>query len=245
MSLFDSLKSMLAGPEVPPETREAVTRATGYRELLAAIDRICTANEVKLREIEREIRSLEGVERSEIERLREDQPSEREKKLILQRIERVRKQIRILDDKIDIHTKNIDLHQNLMGKIQRVESMSMQAIDEKLIDEVLGDFEEQFERYKNVMHAGMAADEVSTSPLTSKDRASLRALEEELLGKPEEAEQASPAREQQAQASAEKSPERERTNADEANRAQNTGESRLEGERARERAKPERELETE
>ena len=63
----------------------------------------------------------------------------------------------MFDDKIDIHTKNIELHQNLMGKIQRIESMSLQAVDDELISEVVTDFEEQFDKYRNVLHAGEAA----------------------------------------------------------------------------------------
>ena len=182
MSLFEKMKSLLSSPDLPPETRQAFEKAQSYRDLLAGLDRVCTANEVKLREIEREIQKLEAVERSEVERLREEGVTDRQKKLVLQRISRLRKQIQILDDKIDIHTKNIDLHQNLMGKIQRIDSMSMQAVDENLIQEVLTDFEEQFDTYKNVLHTGEAAQEGSTSPLTTKDRNELRKLEEELLG---------------------------------------------------------------
>ena len=182
MSLFEKMKSLLSSPDLPPETRQAFEKAQSYRDLLAGLDRVCTANEVKLREIEREIQKLEAVERSEVERLREEGVTDRQKKLVLQRISRLRKQILILDDKIDIHTKNIDLHQNLMGKIQRIDSMSMQAVDESLIQEVLTDFEEQFDTYKNVLHTGEAAQEGSTSPLTTKDRAELRKLESELLG---------------------------------------------------------------
>ena len=182
MSFLDSVKRLLGNPDLPSDTRSAFERAQSYRDLLIGLDRVCTSNEVKLREIEREIHKLEAVERSEVERLREPEVTDRQKKLILQRISRLRTQIQILDDKIDIHTKNIELHQTLMGKIQRIESMSMQAVDEALIQEVLTDFEEQFESYKNVLHTGEAAAEVSTSPLSTRDRVELRRLEEELLG---------------------------------------------------------------
>lgn len=183
MGLLDKVKQMFMGPELPPETRQAFERAASYRDLLEALDRVLTANEVKLREVEREIEKLSMVEESEIDRLKEPGLNDRQKKLVLQRIQRLRKQIKLFDDKIDIHTKNIELHQTLIGKIQRIESMAMQAVDEELITEVVTDFEEQFEKYKNVLHAGTAADIDSSSPLTAKDRLELRELEEELLGK--------------------------------------------------------------
>ncbi|MGE0434778.1 MAG: hypothetical protein AB7S36_21160, partial [Planctomycetota bacterium] len=187
MNLLDRVKQFLTGTELPPEAREKLEKALNYRDLLEALDRVCTANEVKLRELELEIGKLEAVERSEVEQLKEDGVTDRQKKLVLQRIQRVRRNIQMLDDKIDIHTKNIELHQNLMGKIQRIESMSLQAVDDELISEVVSDFEEQFDKYKSVLHTGEAAEQKVASPLSTKDRVELKKLEEELLGKKEPA----------------------------------------------------------
>ena len=185
MNLLDRVKQFLTGAELPPEAREKLEKALNYRDLLEALDRVCTANEVKLRELELEIGKLEAVERSEIDQLKEEDITDRHKKIVLQRVQRIRRQISLLDDKIDIHTKNIELHQNLMGKIQRIESMSLQAVDDDLISEVVTDFEDQFEKYRAVLHTGDAAEQRVVSPLSTRDRVELKRLEEELLGKKE------------------------------------------------------------
>ena len=52
-----------------------------------------------------------------------------------------------------IYERNMNLHLNLIGKIQQMEAMKLGGVDEAKIDQIVMDFEEKLEKYAAKLEA--------------------------------------------------------------------------------------------
>ena len=183
--LFDKIKMLFSRPEIPDETKGILSGATTTREILEGIDELLTRNELEFNEVNREIGKLEDIEVEEMDKVRSGNLPQRAKQNTLLYIKRIRKQMDNLQNRLNIFDKNINLHQNLIAKIQDMEAMQLRGVEESEIDEILLEFEGNFEKYTNTMLAGELAAE-SQSIMTSQEELELKKMEEEIMaGAPE------------------------------------------------------------
>lgn len=201
MSLLDHLRHLFSRAEIPDEARRIFDRAQTPQDLLRGLDHLLTQNEVEFRELERELEKLEAREREEIDRVRAGAVDGRQKRNALLAIQRLRKQMENYENRLRIYDRNMNLHLDLIGKIQEIEAMKLRGVDEARIDRIVMDFEEALEKYDDTMHAAEVAGE-SRSRLGAKDERDLAALEREITG-------AAPAREAEKEPAAAR-PERPR-----------------------------------
>ncbi|MBX3461140.1 MAG: hypothetical protein KF696_14435 [Planctomycetes bacterium] len=180
MSLLDRIKNMIKGQA--GEAEQVIRDASSTREMLEHLDELITQNEVELRKTRQELARLELSERASIENIKSGRVGEREKEFVLLQIKRTRGQMESLKLKADILNKNIELHLNLVGKIQAMEAMDLRGIEQNVVERVMLDFEEGMEKYREAVHAGEGVTTKKEDVLSARDKEDLRKLEKEILG---------------------------------------------------------------
>lgn len=180
MSLLDRIKNMIKGQA--GEAEQVIRDASSTREMLEHLDELITQNEVELRKTRQELARLELSERASIENIKSGRVGEREKEFVLLQIKRTRGQMESLKLKADILNKNIELHLNLVGKIQAMEAMDLRGIEQNVVERVMLDFEEGMEKYREAVHSGEGVIHKKEDVLSAKDKEDLRKLEKEILG---------------------------------------------------------------
>lgn len=183
--IFDKLKALFSRGDMPEEARGLFQQATTTRELLQGLDELLTRNELEFNELNREIAQLEEIEQEEIQKVRGGQLNDRVKQNTLLYIKRLRKQMDNLQNRLYIFDKNINLHLNLIAKIQDMEAMALKGVEEKEIDTIVVEFQTNFEKYMDSVVAAEAAEQYTHS-LSPEENVELKKLEEELLVSKEE-----------------------------------------------------------
>lgn len=180
MNLLERIKMMLTGSA--GEAEQVIKDAHSTREMLEHLDELITQNEVELRKTRQELARLELSERASIENIKSGRVGEREKEFVLLQIKRTRTQMSNLKLKADILNKNIELHMNLVGKIQAMEAMDLRGIEQNVVERVMLDFEEGMEKFRDSVHTGEGVIQTRDDVLTGKDKDDLRKLEKEIMG---------------------------------------------------------------
>ena len=180
MNLLERIKMMLTGSAGDAE--QVIKDAHSTREMLEHLDELITQNEVELRKTRQELARLELSERASIENIKSGRVGDREKEFVLLQIKRTRTQMSNLKLKADILNKNIELHMNLVGKIQAMEAMDLRGIEQNVVERVMLDFEEGMEKFRDSVHTGEGVTQTREEVLTSKDKEDLRKLEKEIMG---------------------------------------------------------------
>ncbi|MCA8914598.1 MAG: hypothetical protein KDB90_04230 [Planctomycetes bacterium] len=180
MSLLDQIKQMLRGTSGDAE--QVIKDAHSTREMLEHLDELITQNEVELRKTRQELARLELSERASMENIKSGRVGDREKEFVLLQIKRTRTQMGNLKLKADILNKNIELHMNLVGKIQAMEAMDLRGIEQSVVERVMLDFEEGMEKFRDSVNTGEGVIQSRDDVLTNKDKDELRKLEKEIMG---------------------------------------------------------------
>ena len=74
----------------------------------------------------------------------------------------------------------MNLHLNLIGKIQDVEAMNLRGVNEGRIDAIIMGFEENLEKYNETMHAAEVLDTTSVANASMHEERELQDLEREI-----------------------------------------------------------------
>jgi hypothetical protein len=180
MSLLQKIKDMIKGTS--GEAEQVIKDAHSTLEMLDHLDELITRNEVELRKTRQELARLELSERASMENIKSGRVGDREKEFVLLQIKRTRTQMGNLKLKADILNKNIELHMNLVGKIQAMEAMDLRGIEQSVVERVMLDFEEGMEKFRDSVHTGEGVTQTRDDVLTNKDKEELRKLEKEILG---------------------------------------------------------------
>lgn len=178
---FERLKNLFAKSGMPEDTQTLFKKAESSSQILAGLDDLVTRNELALRDIEKELRNLEDLESREVAAIRSGEVEGRSRRTSLRKIQRLRRQMDALEDRMKIHDANIELHMKLMAKVQAVQAMEMQGVEEEQIETILVDFESQLDGYTGTLRAGDLADSQNVSIDPDADR-ELADLEAEILG---------------------------------------------------------------
>jgi len=157
--MLEPLKRLFRRGDLPDATRDLFRSARSTRELLEGLDRLIDRNRLAVRAIERDIESLEEGERAEGERIRSGELAPRARRNALRAIQRIRREVGHLDERIRIHDRNIALHQDLVAKIQAVDAMRMRGVEEAHIDAVMTQFEAEIDAYRSTLESGELAAE--------------------------------------------------------------------------------------
>ena len=191
--LMDRLKQLFSRKEIPVEARDILSHATTPMEMLRGLDELITRNEVEVDRIHKEIEALETVEGQEKDRIRQGELPDRSRNNALRRIQRLRKQMDNLEERLRIYNRNINLQIHLAGKVQALEAMELRGVDEERIDSILLEYEEELATYSSVLDT----EDVATSALPNEldDTDELRALQDEILGTKSEPDPVAPAAE--------------------------------------------------
>lgn len=180
MSLLERIKNILKGQA--GEAEQVIRESHSTREMLDHLDELITRNEVELRKTRQELARLELAERASIENIKQGRVGDREKEFVLLQIKRTRGQMDSLKLKADILNKNIELHLNLVGKIQAMEAMDLRGIEQNVVERVMMDFEEGMEKFRDSVQTGEGVTRNRSEVLSGKDKEELRALEREIMG---------------------------------------------------------------
>ena len=180
MNLLERIKAMFSGSSGDAE--QVIKNANSTREMLEHLDELITQNEVELRKTRQELARLELSERASIENIKSGRVGDKEKQFVLLQIKRTRTQMDNLKLKADILNKNIELHMNLVGKIQAMEAMDLRGIEQSVVERVMLDFEEGMEKFRESVQTGDGVVQSRDEVLTTKDKEELRKLEQEIMG---------------------------------------------------------------
>jgi hypothetical protein len=183
MSIFDKLAKLFKDTPLPEETKDIFVNTSDTKELLSGLDKLITRNELRLKQLNKELENLEEMEQTDVRKVKEGAVSGRSKNNVLRSIKRMRRQLDNLERRIEIYDRNINLHLNLIGKIQQMEAMSLAGVDEEQIDDIILDFESHFEEYTETVAAGETAVEQEAVKGTSDEE--LAELEAEIKGEKE------------------------------------------------------------
>jgi hypothetical protein len=180
MNLLDRIKKLLHGQAGDAE--QVIRNATSTTDMLDQLDHLITQNEVELRKTRNELARLEMAESANVENIKAGRVGEREKEFVLLQIKRTRGQMESLKRKADILNKNIELHMNLVGKIQAMEAMDLRGIEQNMVERVMLDFEEGMEKFREAVQTGDGITKQKEEVLTARDKDELKKLEKEILG---------------------------------------------------------------
>lgn len=180
MNLLDRIKSFFKGHGGDAET--LIQDADSTEEILEQLDELITRNEVELRKVRQELARLEMNEHNSAESIRQGKVGEREKDFVLHQIKRTRTQMKNLKLRADILNKNVELHMNLVGKIQSLEAMDLRGIENSMVEKIMLDYEEGMDKFREVVHTADGVTDTRDDLLSTKDQNELRDLEREIMG---------------------------------------------------------------
>ena len=180
MSLFTRLGKMFSGGNMPDEAKAAFENSENTKDLLKKLDKVSTVNEVEMKGLEKQMLKLGEIETSEIDKVRAGKQNDVAKRLSLMEIKRLRKKQENLTDRLNIYDRNITLHLNLIGKIQQMEAMQLRGVSSEEIDDVIMDFEANFETYTEALAA--SEDFEAHASKVEADQEALNEIEKEVAG---------------------------------------------------------------
>jgi hypothetical protein len=182
MGLFERLKGMFQSEQLPEEDRQAFVAAQDMPSLISQIQESITRNEVARKLTMTELSRLEQTEQATIQALKSNQISGRGVKLALQDVKRYRERIETLMRRAEILNGNLNLNNNLLNKIDEMQTMQMQGVHPEQIDRVMIEFKENMERYRETVVGADAVFEGDDALVSENERQQMEALEKEILG---------------------------------------------------------------
>jgi hypothetical protein len=179
---MDKLKALFQRADLPDETRQLYQNASNTRDLVKGLETLRGRNEIDLRDAEESLIALEKAMIAEENSIRNGGLTPTEEMIVLRRIERLGKQKANLDKQVAIYNENVNLHLNLISKIQEMEAMRSRGIEEDEIDRLSNDMEDHVEEYKRVSIAAEDGTSVPSAIDESAERKRLDEIKQRILG---------------------------------------------------------------
>jgi len=186
MSVMDKLKNLFQRADLPDETRQLYLNAANPRDLVKGLETLRGRNEIDLRENEEELIGLEKAIILEENAIRKGGQTPTEETIILRRIERLEKQRGNLEKQVAIYNENVNLHLNLIAKIQEMEAMRSRGVGEEEIDRLVDEVEDHVEEYKRVSIAAEGGSNTVPAVDQSAERRRLEEIKKRIVGVKEE-----------------------------------------------------------
>jgi hypothetical protein len=175
MSIMEKLRSLFQREDLPDETRQLYQNSANPKDLIKGLEAQRGRNEIDLRENEEQLISIEKAIGLEEESIRKGGLTPTQETIILRRVERLEKQRANLEKQVSIYNENVNLHLNLISKIQEMEAMRSRGVSEDEIDSLVDDVQEHVEQYKRV---SIAAESSANTVSAVDDSAERRRLDE-------------------------------------------------------------------
>ena len=182
MSVMEKLKNLFQSADLPEETRQIYNRAASPRELLKELEALRGRNEIDLRECEEQLLGVEKAIALEEQAVRRGGLTPTEETIALRRIERLQKHRANSERQAIIYNENVNLHMNLIAKIQELEAMRSRGVAEEEIDRLIEEVETSVTQYKRVGIAAESGAAASSAVDESAERRRLEELKRRILG---------------------------------------------------------------
>jgi hypothetical protein len=182
MSIMEKLKNLFQRADLPDETRQLYQNAANPRDLIKGLETLRGRNEIDLRDNEEQLISLEKAILLEEDAIRKGGLTTTQETIVLRRIERLQKQRANLDKQVSIYNENVNLHLNLIAKIQEMDAMRSRGVSEDEIDNLVNDVEENVEAYKRVSIAAESSDSTVSAVDNSAERRRLEEIKRKIIG---------------------------------------------------------------
>jgi hypothetical protein len=186
MSIMEKLKALFQGENLPDETRQLYQSASNPKELVKGLETLRARNEIDLRDNEEQLIGLEKAIIAEENSIRKGGLTAIEETIVLRRIERLGKQRANLEKQATIYNENVNLHLNLIARIQEMEAMRSRGVGEEEIDRLANDIEDNVEVYKRVSIAAEDGSNTVSAVDESAERRRLEELKKRIVGVKEE-----------------------------------------------------------
>ena len=182
MNLMEKLTGLFQRPEVPDEMRDVFARAKDPRDLLKGLETLRGRNEIELRDAENDLATVEQALAGETDRIVKGELTPAVKTSVLRRIERLEKQLANLQARATIFNENVNLHLNLIARIQEIQAMELRGVDEDRIDEILVEADAQLSDYRRTFLAQGEGERPAAKAEQTAEQQRLEALEKRLKG---------------------------------------------------------------
>ncbi len=186
MSVMEKLRNLFQRTDLPDETRQLYQHAANPRDLIKGLEDLRGHNEIELRENEEELVRLEKAIALEEDSIRRGGLSPAEETIVLRRIERLQKQRANLGRRVSIYNENVNLHLNLIAKIQEMEAMRSRGVGEDQIDRLVEEVADHVEEYRRVGIAAESGSNLLAAVDESAERHRLEAIKKRIVGVKEE-----------------------------------------------------------
>jgi hypothetical protein len=186
MSVMEKLRNLFQREDLPDETRQLYLNSASPRDLIKGLETLRGRNEIELRENEEELIGLEKAILLEEDSVRKGGLTPTEETIILRRIERLEKQRANLEKQVSIYNENVNLHLNLIAKIQEMEAMRSRGVGEEEIDRLVDEVEDHVEEYKRVSIAAEGGANTVSAVDESAERRRLEEIKKRIVGVKEE-----------------------------------------------------------
>jgi hypothetical protein len=183
---MEKLKNLFQRADLPDETRQIYSKASSPKDLLKGLEMMRGRNEIDLRDNEEGLIGLEKALAVEEEKVRGGGLTPTEETIVLRRIERLEKQRTNLERQVLIYNENVNLHLNLIAKIQEMEAMRSRGVSEEEIDRVIEEVEGSVEEYKRVAIAAESGSAIKSGVDESAERRRLEEIKKRVVGSKEQ-----------------------------------------------------------
>jgi hypothetical protein len=134
--LLQWIRKLFSGRSAPARRARTIAGAGSIIDMERRLDDLITCNEVEFRTLRREVEALEREELEEEKSLERAGLGERARALARLRIEQLRRQQEALEARLRILHGNLELHLDLLGRLQALEAMELRGVEEHEIDAV-------------------------------------------------------------------------------------------------------------
>jgi hypothetical protein len=186
MSVMEKLRTLFQREDLPDETRQLYLNSANPRDLIKGLETLRGRNEIELRENEEELIGIEKAILLEENAIRKGGLTPTEETIILRRIERLEKQRANLEKQVSIYNENVNLHLNLIAKIQEMEAMRSRGVGEEQIDRLVDEVEDHVEEYKRISIAAEGGENTVSAVDESAERRRLEEIKKRIVGPKEE-----------------------------------------------------------
>lgn len=178
--ILEKLKQLFSRSTVPEEMQSVFASARSVKQLLTSLDELLRQNSLERAKVVRETDEIEKAKALEEKKIAEGRVLGRMERNTLSRIRQLESRLTNLDRRVRIYDRNIELQNNLIAKIQDVQAMQLNGVDEKQIEDILVEWEERFDDFMRVGEAARALAGEKSS-IEEQEREELARLKEKIM----------------------------------------------------------------
>jgi hypothetical protein len=182
MNVMEKLRALFQGANIPEETRHAFDGAGSPAETIKRLYAVRARNEIEMREYEDQLLAIDKTAAEDEARLKSQDLSAIAQTTVLRRIERLRKQQTMLGEQITVINDNINLTEDLIGRVKTIESTRLSGLTEAQIDGLDEQRDDAVAAWRRTQMAGAEAARPALDKERQEEAARLADLKRQILG---------------------------------------------------------------